>query len=415
MTIELIGVAFSHGLISALSACVYPLIPITTTIFGAGKVGHWAEGLFLSMVYVIGMALTYVAIGLLAAFGGTVFGSYLGDPVVVGTFAGIFILLGLGFLGVIPLPIPNFADKINIKKTNSIVYPLLLGIFSGFIAAPCTAPLFGALLIEIAKNSAENNSILPGVVQSLAFSFGMGVPFLLIGTFALKLPKPGKWLQAVKYIGATVLFTASYHYLEDLYGPFPPAGEVWMYAALGIALFAVFLMLSEPLSAPEQMNFRKKVYTTTFLLIAGFGLFMATSPFAIKSSKTSIVNHSSQKWHSTLSDGLVAAKQNNSVVLMDFWAEWCVSCFEMEEKLFGSSDFQSLVEKYNINLVRLDYTTTDTDEEIEIAEKYKIKGLPTLVILDKNGNLIDTLLGFRNKEESMGKLKNILSSVEKEK
>lgn len=151
MNIQSISLAFLNGLISSMSACVYPLIPITTAIFGAGKTGHWLEGLSLSGIYVSGMALTYVALGLVAALTGSVFGSYMGSPIVIFVFSMMFFVLALGFLDIIPLPLPNFGDKLQTRKTSKYGYPLILGIFSGFIAAPCTAPLYGAILLDIAK------------------------------------------------------------------------------------------------------------------------------------------------------------------------------------------------------------------------------------------------------------------------
>lgn len=412
-------VAFSQGLISSLSACVYPLIPITTAIFGAGRVGHWAEGFMLSGIYVAGMSLTYVTLGLAAALGGSVFGQYMGSPEGLTIFALIFFLLGLGFLGIIPLPLPNFGDKLQVEKKESVLYPFILGIFSGFIAAPCTAPLFGALMIEIAQNAAQHETLLPGITQALSFSLGMGLPFLFIGGFALKLPKPGKWMQAIKYFGATVLFASAFHYLEDLYGPFPPESLLLQYSALGGVIFIIFLSLTEPLSGEVAAGFRAKLSLSVFLLVAAYGLFLATSPFrttgAVISKPAPWVvdqegDHIQHIWHDNLEAGLKEAELRNAPVLIDFWAEWCAACFKMEEELFVSEEFHRLLDKYGFALVRLDFTDTDTQEKEDIGEKYEIRGLPTLVITDKEGNMVDKVLGYRNKELSIEKIEEIMES-----
>ncbi len=416
MTFQALGIAFSQGLISSLSACVYPLIPITTAIFGAGRVGHWMEGFLLSSVYVAGMSITYVSLGLIAALGGSVFGAYMGSSEAIVIFAVLFILLGLGFLGVIPLPLPNLGDKLHVEKKESILYPLILGIFSGFIAAPCTAPLFGALMIDIAQNAANEASLLPGITQALAFSLGMGLPFLFIGGFALKLPKPGKWLQAVKYVGATVLFASAFHYLEDLVAPYPAESYLFRYAFLGAAIFFVFLALSEPLSDEPVTGLRSKFSLTLSLFVAAFGLFLATSPLRttnVSFSSQDISNQSDFKpgehgWYSDYQEGLRAAEEKQTLALIDFWAEWCAACFKMEKDLFTSDEFRDFVAANNIVLIRLDFTDTDTQEKEDIAQKYEIHGLPTLVIADEDGEMVGKMLGFRNKELALERLSEIL-------
>jgi len=410
MTFTILTVAFTHGLISSLSACVYPLIPITTAIFGAGKAGKWGEGLLLSGIYVAGMAITYMALGVSAALTGTLFGSYMGNPIVVITFALLFFYLGLSFIDLLPLPLPNLGDKLQAKKSKSLIYPFVMGIFSGFIAAPCTAPLFGALLIEIATNASQHQSILPGVVQSLFFSLGMGAPFLAIGAFAIKLPKPGSWMRFVKFIGAAVLFAAGYHYIEDLYGPFPDQHNLITYSISGVLLFLIFLILADP-GTSDEMGMRKKILTANFLLISGFGLFLATSPMASSTQESQISTNQTGNiiWYDSLNKGMEVASKNGSILMIDFWAEWCSSCHEMEEHLFRTKEFSRLIQTHNVTLVRLDYTVTDTQEKEDLAARYEIRGLPTLVFTDHKGKLITALLGFKNKQDSLNKINYILT------
>ena len=414
MDLQSIGIAFIHGLISAMSACVYPLIPITTALFGAGKTSHWVEGLFLSAVYVCGMAITYVALGIIAALTGTIFGSYMGSPFVIIFFTIIFFYLALSFLDILPLPIPNFANALHVKKSKKIYYPFILGVFSGFIAAPCTAPLYGAILIDIAKNAALNKSLVPGITQALFFSLGMGSPFLLIGGFALKLPKPGRWLRVVKYVGALVLLTAGFHYIEDLIGPYPPESSKGTMAILGIVLCIVFFILSEPLSKTGEEEFdktaRQKAGVVFFLLISAFGLFLATSLLKPGQNIEIQTNgaHTSRADYTNL-DTAMKSVGSEDIILVDFWAEWCTACHKMDEELFPSSEFNDLIKKYHLVIVRLDYTEMDNKEKEGIIQKYKIPGFPTLLLIDKNGNEIDRSLGFRNKEETIKILDDIIS------
>ncbi len=410
MDLTSLSVAFFQGLLSSLSACVYPLIPITTAIFGAGNVDKWYKGFFLSGIYVLGMSLTYMAIGLVAAFSGSVFGAYLGKPEVIFAFGIIFFYLGLGFMNILPLPIPNLGNKLQVKKSNSIVYPLILGIFSGFIAAPCTAPLFGSLLIHIAQSAASQNSVLPGVLQAFAFSIGMGVPFLLIGGFALKLPKPGNWLNAVKYAGGAVLIAASFHYLEDLVpGNFPPVDYRISTALIaGIPVFLVFLYLSRIMQLPE--NGMDKLKKAGFLTIAAFGLFLATAPFAgIKGNTESAAVTQEIHWISSLEKGMEKAKKENAPVFLDLWATWCQACHVMERELFPSEEFRSWVQKNKVVMIRLDFTE-ETPANMEITEKYSVRGLPTLIYISPEGKS-RILLGYQNVPATMKKLEEFTSGT----
>lgn len=409
------GLAFINGLISSMSACVYPLIPITTAIFGAGKTSHWLEGLFLSGIYVTGMAITYVGLGLIAALTGSVFGSYMGSPIAISIFALLFFTLGLGFLDIIPIPFLNsgakLGEKFQAKKTNRYLYPLVLGIFSGFIAAPCTAPLYGAILLDIAKNASANKSLLPGLLQALFFSFGMGLPFFLVGGFALKLPKPGKWLKVVKYVGAVVLFTAGLHYLEDLVGPYPPQKAKVTMAILGLILCAVFFILADPLDGEGLQGFRKKSSVVFFLTISAFGLFLVTSLF----TPDNTLHHqhgdhsgkNSLQWQSDLKTAMANTK--DQLILVDFRADWCMACLKMEEELYPTKEFSNFVRNHNLRLVRLDYTEMDTEEKENIVQKYKIPGFPTILIIKANGDEVGRTLGFRNKKDELDKLENILT------
>lgn len=415
MIISQLGFAFVNGLISSLSACVYPLIPITTALFGAGQVSHWSKGLFLSFVYVVGMSLTYVALGIMAALGGSVFGAYMGNPSVILVFVAIFFLLGLGFLGVIPMPLPNFANTMQVKKSNSLWYPLVLGVFSGFIAAPCTAPLFGALLIEIAAHSSQESLWSP-IAQALSFSLGMGLPFLLIGGFALRLPKPGNWLGAVKYFGAAVLFAAGFHYLEDLFAPFPAQNQVF-WAIIGFLIFAVAIYWSRPTMSPEQKEKSKKIIDKKFsyvplLLLSGFGLFLATSLFTTATSPL-VSKTNEQDWQPTelvwmynLEEAQAKAQLENKPILIDFYADWCVACHKMKEQLFPSSDFHKFISDNNILLLQLDFTETGEKEE-QLIEKYMIPGLPALVFIHADGTMFHQVLGFRSKENTMQEFKKV--------
>lgn len=415
--------AFGSGLLASFSACVYPLIPITTAIFVGGERKSWAQGFRAAGVYTLGMSLTYGTLGMIAALSGSVFGKYLGDHRAILVISLVLIYLGLAYAHLVPLPLPNLANRLQVNKKDHLLYPLVLGIFSAFIAAPCTAPFFGSLLVQISRNAAENQSILQPALAAFAFALGMGVPFLLIGVFSIRLPKPGVWLKGMEYLGAVVLITAGFHYLEDISGDFPPAAQAFPFAVIGIAMAITFFVLAEPLKREHHMSKRMKVNTAGMLLISGLGLFLFTSPFVkywgveVKTNTGSVSDAGRKsgmtlpqgklKWYQDLAEAKKIAAKEGKILFIDFWADWCTACEEMEKKLFVKDEFINFALANNILPVRIDYSNP-TDELDKLAKEYSIRGLPTVVLTKADGELIHTLTGFYNKDYTMRELKSAL-------
>jgi thiol:disulfide interchange protein DsbD len=251
----------------------------------------------------------------------------------------------------------------------------------------------------------------------------MGVPFLLIGVFSIRLPKPGVWLKAVEYLGAVVLITAGFHYIEDISGDFPPAQQAFPFAVIGLAMFATFFILAEPLKAEYHMGIRMKLNTAGMLLLSALGLFLFTSPFVkywgveVKTNTDAISDAGRKtamslpqgrlKWYQNLQEAKAIAAKEKKILLIDFWADWCTACEEMERKLFVKDQFIDFALSNNILPVRVDYSNP-TDELDKLAKDYNIRGLPTVVLTKPDGELIHTLMGFYSMEYTMRELKSAL-------
>ncbi|MBX3722110.1 MAG: thioredoxin family protein [Turneriella sp.] len=415
--------AFGWGLLSSFSACVYPLIPITTAIFAGGERKSWVQGFRASGVYTLGMSLTYGALGVIAALSGVVFGKYFGNPYFITIIGFLLIYLGLAYAHLVPLPLPNFANRLQVGKKDALTYPLILGIFSAFIAAPCTAPFFGNVLVQISKSAGSQQSVLLPTLAAFAFAFGMGVPFLLIGLFSIRLPKPGVWLHAIEYAGAVTLIAAGFHYLEDLAGDFPPVAQAFPFAVIGFAMCVTFFILSEPMKREHSMPFRLKLNTAGMLMISGLGLFLFTSPFVkywgaevknntgavsdVNRKVTMTLPAGKLKWYKDLAEAKTVAAKEGKILFIDFWADWCTACEEMERKLFVKDEFINFALENKILPVRIDYSSP-TDELDKLAQSYNIRGLPTVVLTKPDGELIHTMTGFYSKEYSMRELKSAL-------
>jgi len=196
----------------SFTPCVYPLMPVTASIIaGINTEGTRSKGFFISLIYVLGLAITYCALAVIASLSGKVFGQFQNHPVVFLVVGNIMILFSLVLFDWIPMPYLgiNLQQKIRIRNLWGV---LLLGMAAGFIVGPCTAPVLGTLLLYVASKQ----NILFGVSLLFVFSYGVGTSLILIGTFSgmlAKLPRSGPWLVAVKRFCGLVLFVTGEYLL----------------------------------------------------------------------------------------------------------------------------------------------------------------------------------------------------------
>ena len=198
---------FLAGIGASLTPCVYPLIPITIGVFGASEAKSRTHAFMLSLVYVLGIVVTYSALGVAAALAGGLFGSALQSPVVLGSFAMMFIALGLSSLGLFELQLPTgLQTKLASSGGAGFGGALVMGLLAGVIAAPCVGPILSGVLLFIT----QTRDVLLGVALMSDFALGMGLLFIILGTFsslAHKLPQSGSWMDHVK-TGFAIIFVA---------------------------------------------------------------------------------------------------------------------------------------------------------------------------------------------------------------
>jgi cytochrome c-type biogenesis protein len=205
-------IAFLGGILASLTPCIYPMIPITAGVIGHANVGgsKW-RGFVLSLTYVIGMALTYAALGIFAAATGRFFGAINTNPWTVLLVGNVLLLFGLGMLDVFQLP--SFAGQFTSRRLG-ITGIFLAGISSALVAGPCTTPVLGSLLAY----TATSQSLLAGGLLLFVFSLGMGVLLLGVGTFSsflAAIPRSGAWMAKIKKImGLLMLGMAQYFFIK---------------------------------------------------------------------------------------------------------------------------------------------------------------------------------------------------------
>ncbi len=215
-----VGVAFIGGVLTSFTPCIYPVIPIIVSYIGSRKEKSTLKNFGLSVVYVLGMSITYSALGAFAAFSGSMFGSIQTHPITNLVIANIIIIMGLSLLDVITLPIPKFLSGSGQKKKGGGLLPAFsLGLASGFVTAPCTVAILSVILLYVANQQ----NVVFGMSLLFSFSLGLGTLLIIIGTFAgavTALPKSGKWMNRIKIgFGFLMLLLGEYFLIQ--------AGKYW--------------------------------------------------------------------------------------------------------------------------------------------------------------------------------------------
>ncbi len=211
--------SYGGGVLTSFTPCVYPIIPILLTYVGARSAGSRIKGFLLSVIFVIGLAITYSALGVVASVTGKLFGEIQSSPWAYLVIGNIILLLGLSMLEVYEIQLPQFLQPKGGQR-GGLLGVLLLGLASGFIAAPCTAPVLGVLLTYV---GAKQNIIF-GFSLLFVFSLGMGTLLIIIGTSTgvlTSLPKSGKWMVRIKKaMGWAMIILAEYFLIQ--------AGKFWL-------------------------------------------------------------------------------------------------------------------------------------------------------------------------------------------
>jgi len=211
-SIAALFVVFLAGVLTSFTPCVYPMIPVTVTFIGGAAGGNRRRAVGLSLVYVVGMALVYAGLGVATALLGKTFGSLTRSPWIFGAVGLLILLFGLAMLDIITIPVPGFAGTVQTKGVSKGGYlgACMMGIAAGFVAAPCTAPVLGLLLVYVART----RDVLWGGSLLLVFALGLGLLLMLLGIFSgllSSLPRAGAWMDRIKKgFGVAMLLIAAY-------------------------------------------------------------------------------------------------------------------------------------------------------------------------------------------------------------
>ena len=394
-TLLTLAIFFGAGLLLAFTPCVFPMIPILSGIIvGQGEDITTRKAFYLSLVYVLAMALTYTVVGILVGLSGENIQAWFQNPWIIGSFAIIFIALSFSMFGFYELQMPtSIQSKItnmsNSQQGGNIIGVAIMGFLSALIVGPCvTAPLVGALIYI-----AETGDAVLGGMALFSLSMGMGAPLLLIGASAGKfLPKAGAWMDAVKAVFGVLLLGLAIWLLERVA---PAAFTMALWAAL-IIVSAIYMGAVDSLS--EAGNGWKKLWKGLGVLLLIYGIiillglasgnrnvFQPLKGLGTLSSSTSNAEHltfTQIKGVDGLNAELAKAKQAGKTVMLDFYADWCVSCKEMEAFTFSDPAVQKALS--NVVLLQADVTPND-ELDTELYKHFGIIGPPSIMFFDVDG------------------------------
>lgn len=381
---------FGFGLALALTPCVFPMIPILSGIIvKQGTAISRSRAALFSGAYVLGMAFTYSLAGVAAGMSGTLLSAALQNPWVLGSFAALFVVLALSMFGLFELQLPAALQSrlasASGSRSSSVGGIAMMGALSALIIGPCIAPPLAGALLYIAKTG---NAQLGGAAL-FVMALGMGLPLMLVGIFSREiLPRAGGWMNAVtKGFGVALLATALW-----IVSPVLPSWVLMLCAAALLIVTAIFLhaLDSLPMGTNGWMRMWKGAGVGCLvvgcslligLLSGSRDIFQPLSHFQI-SSVAAKETPRFERIHSIqeLQARIAAADRP---VLLDFYADWCVSCKEMERETFSEPAVIENLSKFT--LLQADVTANNPDHK-DLMKHFNLFGPPAIVFFDKNGS-----------------------------
>jgi thiol:disulfide interchange protein DsbD len=378
-TFVALGASYVFGLLTSLTPCVYPMIAITVSVFGAKEAKSRWQGALLSLVFVLGIVCLFTPMGVISAMTGKGFGSALGNWWVVGGIALVFLVLSTSLFGAFELALPaSLNNRLSSVGGSGYRGAFLLGLVCGLVAAPCVGPFLFGLLGWIATT--KNVALGSGAMA--LYGLGLGTLFFAVGTFAVNLPKAGAWMMGVKWVGGVCLAYMAFAYIRDAL-PKETAHKLAhpgvVYGAIAIAVLAVGLVLGGIHVAAERRKSPiarlSKPMKLASIVPAIAGLFMVVTWYELPPEL---------HWETSESVALARATVEHKPVLIDFGASWCGACKELDEKTFPDPK----VQKEGARFVALHIDASDDDDATvaKVRQKYHAtEGLPVVVFLDSSG------------------------------
>jgi len=379
---------FLGGLALNLTPCIYPLIPITVSFFGGQADGKTSRVFSLSLLYVLGISITYSVLGLIAATTENILGTAMQSIWGTGFVAAVLVALALSMFGVWEIRVPMFLTRRTGSARQGFFGALFMGLTVGIVAAPCIGPFILGLLIYVGR---IGNPLL-GFLMFFTLGLGMGVPFIVLGTVSgsiSRLPQSGKWLDWVKKIFGYILILMAVYFLRF------NLGERLTPVLYGLTALAAGIHLGwiEKSGEGERVFGIIKKSVGTISVIAALVLLLRPAWLSGPEEHAGSI-----EWSPYSREKVAAAEKEGKPVMIEFSADWCIPCHELEEKTFSKKDIITLAEGF----VTLKVDMTTPGERVNrIKREFNIRGVPTIVFYNSKGERVREArtVGFINDEE----------------
>lgn len=376
--------SFGFGFLASLTPCVYPMVPVTVSIFGATQSSSRLRSAALSGAFVLGIATLFTPMGLVSALSGKLMGSSLSNPWVMLSLAALFTALSASMFGAFELALPaRLTNKLSTAGGVGFKGAFVMGLVMGLIAAPCTGPFLTGMVTVIATTK----SVALGSAALFSFALGLGVLFFVAGTFTVSLPKGGAWMMGIKWVSGVGLAYMAFAYLRDGFEPVRrlvhhPSYTFGVVAAgllaVGVVLGVVHVLAERRRSPIARLSRPMKLAS---ILPAALGAMMFVSWTRLNHDVGDDPSAPAIAWETSEARALERAAAENKLVLIDFGASWCDGCNKLDQKTFPDAKVRAESRRF----VALKVDLSEGDEEpTRIADKYGVKKLPVVLLVDKD-------------------------------